>query len=277
MLQPKPKRQQARASCHPYLFAGRNRLGARGVLGNDTGVDGGLVAPAVLAEAADPVALPGPEDPAAGLLVGLGLGAPELAVEGLEVGVVLVALGGPPLVVAAVRGHLQRPLAHDAPAVAVVGARRRQVVLARRALAELGVPAVVLVVVGRQQRVVRRQVAGRVARPPRLAHVHDVELVLGRHPQALLPVADARPRGRVEVLDHVGRLARELARVHGLVHDLQRVDVAVVLVLVDALGHPLEELVGALEVGLRVEAGVGGALIDRQTLALVTTWPAGGL
>lgn len=65
------------ASEHFFFSTCVNGLGARGVAGDDAVVDGRLVAPAPLIAAADPVAFPGPEEPAASVaLVRLRLGGP---------------------------------------------------------------------------------------------------------------------------------------------------------------------------------------------------------
>lgn len=85
-------------------------------------------------------------------------------------------------------------------------------------------------------------------------HHLDVQLLVRSHIQLLLGVADARPRVRVVVSYHVGGLGGVIAGVHGLVDDLEGADGAVVVVRVDAVRHPLEELVRALVVVLSVEA-----------------------
>ena len=106
----------------------------------------------------------------------------------------------------------------------------------------------------------RRWYSGDSGDRGRKYHVLDVQAVGIRHVQLGLGGANALVRLRVELGDHIGRLGGILARVNGLVHDLEHADVVVCLVGVDAVGHPLEELEGALVVFLVVELWVFDAL-----------------
>lgn len=92
-------------------------------------------------------------------------------------------------------------------------------------------------------------------------HKLDVEQVGISSSQLLLGVTDALPCVGVEVPHKVSGLTWVLAGVDWLVHDLQRANVKVVGVCVDAISHPFQELVGALEVVIVVEARVRHALV----------------
>jgi hypothetical protein len=83
-----------------------------------------------------------------------------------------------------------------------------------------------------------------------------MEALVVRDTQFAFSITDAVPGERIVGVNHIGSLAREIARVDGLVDDFKHTDGSISSVGMNALSHPLQEIGCSLVVCLVIESWI---------------------